>query len=366
MTSSTYQNKYPERKILVSCSDEPGEGEHKLFHFIRTTDCKTDTVAVYGLDADLIMLSLFHQSYSRNIYVFRESPTFKTVLSHKYEQKELLFMDINGLIHSIFQEMGQYQTVDKTLRVTDYVFMCFLLGNDFLPHFPALNIRTHGIQILTDTYYQTIGRYRDRSFIDPINKGILWQHVFSFLKALSTNEEKYLQQEHDLRAKWDKKTWPTKTPLEIEELLLNAPVIYRADEHYISPHDYGWESRYYKRLLDIDPTHKNIETVCRNYLEGLEWVFEYYTGECKDWRWKYNYDYAPLLKDLMKYIPVKPIALLERKSKAPFSSEVQLYYVLPSANESLCRMRSAYTRYEWEGHPVLADKSVFVSNDKQE
>lgn len=377
MTTNTYQNKYPSRKILVSCSDEPGEGEHKLFHFIRTTDCKTDIIAVYGLDADLIMLSLFHQSYSKNIYVFRESPTFKTVLSHAYEQKELLFMDIGGLINSIFQEMGNYQAIDKSLRVTDYVFMCFLLGNDFLPHFPALNIRTHGIQILTDTYYQTIGRFRDRSFIHPTTKQILWQHVYSFLEALSKHEEKYLQQEYDSRAKWDKKTWPSKTPLEIEELVLNSPVIYRADEHYISPHEYGWESRYYKRLFDIEPTRKNIEQISRNYLEGLEWVYHYYTGECIDWKWKYDNHYAPLLKDLIRYIPAKPTQLLEKKAPSPISPEKQLAYVLPRSQlelvpqhvrEILLReyshlypssqhniFQTAFCRYNWEGHPLLPD-----------
>jgi len=370
-----FQNKYPKRNILVSCSDEPGEGEHKLFHFLRTTDCKKDIVAVYGLDADLIMLSLFHQSYSQNIYVFRESPTFKTVLTSKYEQKELLFMDIGGLINSIFQEMGNYHTNDKTLRVTDYVFMCFLLGNDFLPHFPALNIRTHGIQILTDTYYQTIGRFDNKSFIHPTTKQILWQNVYSFLDALSKQEEKYLQQEYDSRAKWDKRTWPTKTPLEIEEVLLNSPVIYRADEHYISPHEYGWESRYYKRLFDIEPTTKNIEGICRNYLEGLEWVFHYYTGDCIDWRWKYHSHYAPLLTDLIRYIPTKPTQLLEKKDPDPFSSEKQLAYVLPRNQLGLVpkhlrdvllkdfihlypesyKMSWAFCRYNWEGHPLLPE-----------
>jgi 5'-3' exoribonuclease 1 len=377
-SSTTYQNKYPSRKILVSCSDEPGEGEHKLFHFIRTTDCSSDVIAVYGLDADLIMLSLFHQSYSKNIYVFRESPTFKTVLSHSYEQKELLFMDIGGLINSIFQEMGNYQTIDKSLRVTDYVFMCFFLGNDFLPHFPALNIRTHGIQILTDTYYQTIGRFRDRSFIHPTTKQILWQHVYSFLEALSKQEEKYLQQEYDSRAKWDKKTWPSKTPIETEELILNSPVIYRADEHYICPHEYGWESRYYKRLIDIDPTRKNIEHVCRNYLEGLEWVYHYYTGDCIDWQWKYQNHYAPLLKDLIRYIPAKPTQLLQQKAPSPISPEKQLACVLPRSQLTLvpthvrdvlmtkyihlypetCKKSWAFCRYNWEGHPILPEINI--------
>ena len=372
-----YKNKFPETKIMISCSDEPGEGEHKLFHYLRDIDAKQDTVAVYGLDADLIMLSLFHCEQTKNIFVFREAPTFKTVISCEYGAKELLFMDICALTHSIFKEMGNYHSSDKALRVTDYVFMCFLLGNDFLPHFPALNIRTHGIQILTDTYYQTIGRFPNRSFIS--NKNIQWNYVLLFMTELAKQEHNYLKKEMNERHKWDRSHWPTKTHLEKENYMLNLPVIFRTDETYICPEEYGWEKRYYRRLLGIS-SQEEIKGVCMNYLEGLEWVFHYYTSDCIHWRWKYSYSYPPLLSDLVKYIPNKSVSQILSLSshssiQQPFHPNIQLAYVLPPSQFHLLphQLRNiletqyshlypkeymfqwAFCRYFWEAHPILPD-----------
>ena len=367
----TYKNKFPQTKILVSCSDEPGEGEHKLFHYLRNIDATKDTVAVYGLDADLIMLSLFHCAQTKNIYVFREAPTFKTVISGNYGPKEVLFMDIGALTNSIFKEMGNYQMADKTLRVTDYVFMCFLLGNDFLPHFPSLNIRTHGIQILIDTYYQTIGKYSNRSFI--LKNEIQWKYIHLFIQDLAKQEHNYLKKEYVQRNKWDRSAWPTTTPLEKDNYMTNLPVIFRADEKYICPEEYGWETRYYRRLLHIS-SKEEIKDVCMNYLEGLEWVFKYYTGDCIHWRWKYSYSYPPLLIDLLKYIPIENTGkILQPQQKMPFTSYAQLAYVLPYSQlqllpKDICeklqttfshlypknnKYEWAFCRYFWEAHPDL-------------
>lgn len=346
VTKHFKKNKRP-ITVLTSCSNEYGEGEHKLFKYIRDNDCTADNVAVYGLDADLIMLSIFHFHLTKNIYVFREAPNFKTVISADYNVGEKLFMDIHALSNSIFQEMGTYPISQFKMRVHDYIFMCFLLGNDFLPHIACLNIRTHGMQILTDTYNITIGKYNDKSFIHPVTKTILWANVKLFLSQLAKHEWEWLLQDCKARDKWVGRTWPSNTPEEIDQLVLNVPMIYRQDEWYIMSSKEGYEKRYRKRL--------EVEGCESNYLDGLEWVYNYYRGEAVDFRWKYNYDYAPLLGDVIKHIykEMKPRPIV---STEPFTPSMQMMYVMPGG---LLEERKEYTwafcRYIWEGHPKLPE-----------
>jgi 5'-3' exonuclease len=59
-------------KVVFSSSYTPGEGEHKLLQYMKHPDfISNPTTVIYGLDADLLFLSL--SSEKKNIYLMRET-----------------------------------------------------------------------------------------------------------------------------------------------------------------------------------------------------------------------------------------------------------------------------------------------------
>ena len=368
-------------KTFVSSTTEIGEGEHKLFQHIRSySNMIYDQVVVYGLDSDLLMLSIFHLKYCSNIFIFRESPAFGGEFKDK--TNEFCLLDMGLFSTSIVNEMGC--KFSETFRIYDYAFMCFFLGNDFLPHFPSLNIRTHGIQILLDLYRLYIGKYQNRYFISPENQTIQWRWVRLFVGELAKKEHSFLMTEYFVRNKWDQHSWLDHTPEEKEKILESIPVIYRAEEKYICPSERFWESRYYKVLFENGIKYENEgkrKNICVNYLEGLEWVFKYYTRECPDWKWKYHYHYPPLFSDLIGYISHHQIEYFcHPPNKTVFSPKVQLFYVFPLGQmddsflqpewrehyeknkeyypEGKLKYKWAFCRYFWESHIYLPEISI--------
>ena len=64
-------------------------------------------------------------------------------------------------------------------------------------------------------------------------------------------------------------------------------------------------------------------------MEGLEWVMNYYTKGCVDWRWHYKYNYQTLFKDLVRFIPKWDSVMIPPNDHKSVTPEVQLSYVLP-------------------------------------
>jgi 5'-3' exonuclease len=412
-------NADPPLEYIISSSSEPGEGEHKIFDYMRTYPeyhNSPDTVTlVYGLDADLIMLTLNHLHITKNLYLFRETPEFIKSVDSTLDANTDYLLDIPELAASIVKYIHNVEpyttdTTDTTdtNRITDYILMCFLLGNDFMPHFPALNIRTVGIDILLNVYRETLGK--TNKYLTEGNK-IVWKNVHEFIEHIAKQEDTLLVEEHKKRDKFARRFGDNTNNMrdnrfernafnrelnqnrkndkkvlhDTEEVLgeganiqqmddlLMLPMKERSVEKYINPFAKDWEYRYYKALFDIEITDDRRKQICVNYLEGLEWTFQYYIAGCIDWKWCYNYHYAPLFKDLVKYIPHMDTQFLKHKEKQPIEDLVQLCYVLPRQNLNLLpvevnivllqrlghlygddyEFKWAYCRYFWESHAEL-------------
>ncbi len=386
------------RSVVVSGADEPGEGEHKMFAHMREHTVPDETVVVYGLDADLIMLSLFHVFAFENVFIFREQPEFakslglETVGDGHDPLAAFLLLDGRGLAKAIVSEMGITATTIDSMRqrIYDYIFMCFFLGNDFLPHFPGLNIRTHGIFTLMEIYKRCIGHSETRFFIDMHTGRIQWHWVKRLVSGLAHQELGAIRHEYEARKKWETRSYSMKTEEDRRNAFENVPTLYRAQEHYICPFEPGWETRYYHAAFgsEASPSGLNddhgrapptIAQICTNYLEGLEWVFRYYTAGCPDWKWRYEHHYPPLFSDLVPHIPDFETDFLSPLSSSlstnrPFHPFTQLLYVVPRWNHGLlplpCRriankidgfyvdrnqlqFQWMYCKYFWESHAVL-------------
>ena len=383
--------KYGLNKIIVSGSNIYGEGEHKIFKYIRENGDfhRNLNTIIYGLDADLIMLSINHLPITPNIYLFRETPEFIKSINSELEPNESYVLDIPELAATITLDMNngeELSNVQQKNRIYDYIFLCFFLGNDFMPHFPAVNIRTGGVDKMLQAYKATIGSTNENLTDGKI---IYWKNVRKLVEFLSKNEVDFLKQEHKIRDRKEKHRLPDITPKDKLENFMNIPTYERSVEKYINPYKDNWQQRYYKSLFEININEERRKQICTNYLEGLEWTMKYYTTGCPDWRWCYNYNYPPLLEDLIHFIPFFNTEFIENKTDNPVSELVQLCYVLPRQSLQLlpeklykalirnklnlysteCEFSWAYCKYFWECHPNLPHIDVdelveFVNNNK--
>jgi len=382
---------YNLENIIFSGSCDYGEGEHKIFKHIRDNpyDHSTQNTVIYGLDADLIMLSINHLPIAPNIYLFRETPHFIQSINSDLEPNENYVLNIPELAKVITLDMkndNELTTKQHHNCIYDYILLCFLLGNDFMPHFPAINIRTGGVDKMVQAYKATIGGTND-NLTD--GKKIIWKNVRKLVQFLANNEHEYIKQEHKIRDRKEKHKLPDKTPEEKLNNFNNIPIFDRGVEKFINPYRENWQIRYYKSLFDVEIDKDRKRQICVNYLEGLEWTMKYYTGDCPDWRWCYKYSYPPLLCDLIEYIPFFDTEFVTKKPENPVSELVQLCYVLPRQSlqflpeklykslirEKLdwygtnCHFHWAYCKYFWESHPNLPyidveEVEAFVQNNK--
>jgi 5'-3' exoribonuclease 1 len=136
-------------KIIFSGHDVPGEGEHKIMQFIR--DLRADPLyepnqrhCMYGQDADLIMLGL--ASHEPHFALLREVVDFGTrggfsssrqTVMKQTKEASFQLLHLSLLREYILLDLASDCTweIDNERLYDDFIFLTFLVGNDFLPVF---------------------------------------------------------------------------------------------------------------------------------------------------------------------------------------------------------------------------------------
>lgn len=381
----THTNSFNCNVKFTGTTDE-GEGEHKLFEFIREfkTYCQKKTIYIYGLDSDLIILSLEHLKYTSNIVLYRDTFKKNTDRQNKSIENDRLqsnmfdIMDMTDFSQSILREIKLENEQTPQQRITDYALLSFFLGNDFLPHSPILPIRTFGISELIRSYRNTVDNNIGYNYLTNKNK-IIWSNIKSLCQFISLREKEYIKKEiyhlsneHDIKQKHKKSEY-------IQDQKCRQSSIY-----LIEPDYNGWQKRYYEYMFLSEPTDEFIKNVCIKYLEGLQWCLYYYTDRCVDYKWVYPYYYPPLFSDLVKYIPEYSCELFDKRNiQNTITPLEQLTYVLPPTSYNLLPeyirkmmleynenntsfqnnilkipLQTDFSTFIWESHPVYTPTTI--------
>ncbi|WIA08554.1 hypothetical protein OEZ85_007986 [Tetradesmus obliquus] len=226
-------------EVVLSDANVPGEGEHKAMAFVREQRGQpgwnpNTRHVMYGLDADLIMLAL--ATHEPHFTILREvifqnnappdnKPNVAAMLASAgndpasalrttglaadkdaddtpdFARKPFQFLSVSLLREYLALEFRIPHLpfpFDRERVLDDFVFLCFFVGNDFLPHMPTLEIREGAIDLMMSVYKQmlpSLGGYLTRGAQVDLAK------VEKFIQRIGSFEDVIFQKRMRLLAR---------------------------------------------------------------------------------------------------------------------------------------------------------------------
>lgn len=354
-------------EIIYSGHNVPGEGEHKIMQHIRTAKLSPDYQpnqrhCLLGQDADLIMLGL--ATHEPHFTLLREVIQFSrrnytgvrdTVLKQTAEANfQLLHLSVlREYLEADFFVGHIGSPVDRERLVDDFIFLTFLVGNDFLPHLPTLDIGENAFDVIFEAYKalqnKSVGYIVENGELKNLTRleelfTIIGQQEIGILQAREAEAKAF----NAKRRKRREEVVSLEEEEEEEEMLQAAfeqalkvamsetkkPVNNETkDEGKTEGKDY--RGRYYYEKfklthLDASPV---LETLALEYLKGLMWCVSYYLKGCVSWGWYYPYHYGPLLTDMTRLSKLSSSVKFELGQ--PFLPFQQLLGCLPPTSKAL-------------------------------
>jgi 5'-3' exonuclease len=299
---------------IVNGTDKAGEGEHKLIHELRKIpDMQRRSICIYGLDADLILISLQHHKLSNphSMWLLRESAEFN---DPKLKSAEFATLSIWNLLRELPIPIEQYMALG---------ILCF--GNDFMPNLGMFSLREDG-------YDRALYLYQEAGHPDlttPQGRSI-------FLRYSASKEMDVFKERISLRKRPEEKA------------------IIGKDSSLFS----------YKYGLHVLDGVTDMSPVVESYWKTFHWTHHYFkTGEVLNWYWVYPYADAPLVNDIVKYEEHESI----EEKELTFTVTKQLQFIMPHASLRTAKRRILYPdelhsetrnpwmkRHDWEMKPRIS------------
>lgn len=298
----------------ISGTGEPGEGEHKLFNSIKQLpENQRRSICIYGLDADLILISLSRHklSFPYSMYLLRESAEFN---DPKLAKAEFATLSIWKLLNQLPMEIEQYLAM---------AVLCF--GNDFMPSLGMFSLREDGYDRAMQTY---------------INSGkpnlLTSQGRLTFLKFAGQSELDILRE---------------------RILLRRIP----EEKAVIGKENVLFSKRYGLHVLD---GVQDMSNVVDAFWKTFHWTLDYFfNNEPSNWSWVYPYPDAPLITDILRYKEYNAL----KSSKCKHNIKQHLSFILPESslkqtrrkvvfpNETYTETRHPWMkRHSWESKPRIS------------
>ena len=311
----------------VQLSDETafGEGEHKIMQELRDGGAVPDATLIYGLDADLILLSLL--SSTPRLFLMREPTHFR-----RDDGDDFLYLDVDALRNAI-RGGGNGSIAD----IPSYVASVSLLGNDFLPPIGPFRMRRAGMPLVSACYEEARVRVGGQLVVEGRVSG---RFLRAMLESMAQREAGAMRALHAWYVGAEPSTRPDAVRAEFFPVIAANKVVYPL-------FDGDWRANYRRFLLPGAATPREA-AAC--YLDGLQWNMDYYIAGYRTVdvrRWHYPYLYGPLACDLAASTPDGPLAAHRPRPAdlVPFTPVQCLAMILPRSSADLLpeRLRGIVT-----------------------
>ena len=343
-------------KIIYSSYKESGEGEHKILQYIKNNINKnTENInVIYGLDADLIFLTF--ASEVNNLYLLRELQH----LDKKFKEndskdkhpvsdvnEELCYVSIDNTIQTLNECITNKLAINKDFIniqnlnnfKNDFIFICYFLGNDFIPHIPSIDIKKGGMDLIIDAYVHAIERTGEYLIQDKTNLVINPVTFKLFLNYLVDEETKFFKitlPKHYSKQKYCNLTndyeidlWELDNMIDINRFIKISKKELELDPFYLTSSQVNFDkskSKYYSHYFNTN-SEEGINNIVDSFYRILFWTMDYYFNFCNCWLTHYEFNHAPFISDIYKHID--KINNYKFDKNPPISINQQLISVIP-------------------------------------